>query len=342
MVKMGVICPSEIAYRRFMPALLKATDIEFVGVGVCTEKERYSDSLLTKNKWEHIRSAQFDKAKRFVDTYGGKIYNGYEKIISSTDIDAIYIPLPPELHYKWASRALMNNKHVLLEKPSTTTLAFSKELTEVARDRKLAIFENYMFVFHNQLSKINKIVEDGEIGEVRLITLKFGFPRREKDDFRYSKNLGGGALFDVGGYVIKYAAILLGKTARLICANLNYLDEFDVDVFGSGTMVNSSGTTVQFSFGMDNEYKCDLEIWGSNGVLCSSRVFTAPVGYNPVIKIKKESLEKEIELECDDTFYKSILRFKECMGNDIIRIEEYNNIIKQAELIRKFMDMAKR
>jgi len=56
--------------------------------------------------------------------------------------------------------------------------------------------------------------------------------------------------------------MLLGKTARIVYANSNYIRDFDVDSYGSAALVNQSGTTVQIAFGMDNCYKCDLEVWG--------------------------------------------------------------------------------
>ena len=120
-----------------------------------------------------------------------------------------------------------------------------------------------MFAFHNQLKEIAQIIERGEIGDVRLYRISFGFPQRAVNDFRYNKELGGGALIDAGGYTIKYAAMLLGETAHITAAQMNYTDEFEVDIYGSATLVNQDGATAQIAFGMDNSYKCELEVWGS-------------------------------------------------------------------------------
>ena len=72
-----------------------------------------------------------------------------------------------------------------------------------------------MFQYHSQISEIKKEIENGKIGKVHSYHARFGFPRRDKNDFRYNKELGGGALLDAGGYVIKLATKLLGEDITL-------------------------------------------------------------------------------------------------------------------------------
>ncbi|WP_378950789.1 Gfo/Idh/MocA family protein [Pelosinus sp. sgz500959] len=340
MIKIGVICPSEIAFRRFMPALAKAEGFDFVGLGVCNATERFGDKLPSAEIVDAVLKQENEKAQSFVDVYGGKIYKSYREIASSDEIDALYIPLPPALHFHWAKIALEHGKHVLIEKPSTIAFADTKALVGLAKKSSLALHENYMFIFHDQLKAINELVVSGEIGDVRLYNIKFGFPQRAANDFRYNKALGGGALIDAGGYTIKYATKLLGKTARIACAQMNYTDEFDVDIYGSATMVNDAGVTVQLAFGMDNNYKCELEVWGSKGSLTTNRVLTAPAGFVSQMMIRKGNEDEFRDLPADDAFLKSILRFKECIENETIRKENYSLISKQAELIDQFKKLA--
>lgn len=335
-MKIGIICPSEIALRRFMPALIK-TDFSFVGLAVNSPKERYGDQLPCQDAINSMIDAEKTKAKVFIDTYGGKIFSSYEEIINSSDIEALYIPLPPGLHYKWAKKALEAGKHVLVEKPSTTSLTDTKELISLAKQKGLALHENYMFTFHSQLDVIDEIVNNGELGEVRLYSIKFGFPMRSANDFRYVKSLGGGALIDAGGYCIKYATRLLGESARLVYSQLNNKDGFEVDMYGSGAFVNDKGATAQIAFGMDNDYKCELEIWGSTGTLKTGRVLTAPVGFEPTITISRNGSVEERKLESDDAFEKSILKFKECIFNEEIRRKNYLELEKQSSLVEDFL-----
>ena len=322
-----------------MPAMRKAgSDLFFAGIAYATPEEWFSSNLscITPKVVKEQQEREYTKALSFVDAYGGKIYKGYHSIIASKDIDAIYMPLPPALHYQWAKKALENGKHVFLEKPSTTNFAETKDLVSIAEKRGLALHENYMFVYHSQLDAIQRVVQNGEIGEVRLYRITFGFPQRAITDFRYNKALGGGALLDAGGYTFKLATQLLGPTIRLTTATAGYTDTFDVDIFGSATMINEEGTVAQVAVGMDNDYRCDLEIWGSKGTLTTKRSLTAPDGFGPNYIIKKNQEEEIRPLPTDDAFLKSIGRFILCVNNERERDENYKILILQERLVEDY------
>lgn len=331
-VRIGVICPSEIAFRRFMPAIQKCEGAEYVGVAHASAEEWEG------NVPDGLVNAELAKAENFQKEYGGRVYDSYEVLLTSPEVDAVYLPLPPALHYKWARKALENGKHIFLEKPSTTSIGDTEDLINLAREKGLAVHENYMFAFHKQLEEIVDIVNSGELGDVRLYRIAFGFPRRAQNDFRYNKSLGGGALLDCGGYTLKLASMLLGDTAKIATSQLNYMAGFEVDMYGSATMVNDVGVTAQLSFGMDNSYKCELEIWGSKGYLTTGRILTAPEGFEPTAEIKVGNETRTVKLSADDTFKKSIHKFCRCVADDGERIENYAAIVRQAELVEKIKE----
>lgn len=342
MIRIGVICPSEIAFRRFLPSLQKIGEsFQFTAIGVASPEEWFDD--LSKVPKETIQEQQIRedaKAQTFVDQYGGEIIVGYGNLVKSNSIDAVYIPLPPALHYLWAKKALEANKHVFLEKPSTTSLKDTNDLIRIADERRLALHENYMFIFHNQLEALNDIVKSDEIGDVRLYRISFGFPLRQLYDFRYNKKLGGGALLDAGGYCMKYAHYLLGDTTKVVAAKANYIDGFEVDMYGSATMVNNKGDVAQIAFGMDNDYRCEIEIWGSKGTITSNRILTAPAGFVPTYTIKKNQNFMTRELPADDAFLKSIKRFAACVESDEIRKENYRLLYEQGVLVEQYKTIA--
>lgn len=344
MIKIGIICPSEIAYRRFLPALEKNKMFRYVGVAIANDREWFGENYLAvdKAKRETILRQEENKAQNFKREFGGKIFMSYEDLITSDEVDAIYIPLPPALHYKWAKRTLENGKHVFVEKPSTTSLEDTNALIMLAKKYQLALHENYMFIFHEQLKEIQEIVNSGKIGEVRLYRIDFGFPRRAKNDFRYCKELGGGALLDCGGYTLKYAAALLGESAKVEYAKLNYSDEFEVDLYGSAVLSNNNGQIVQVAFGMDNAYKCDLEVWGSKGRLITGRVLTAPAGFVPACTLVTGNEKETLQLSSDDTFSKSLQYFLECIESEATRTGAYETVQKQAELVAGFIKRVRR
>lgn len=333
-MRIGIICPSEIAFRRFLPAL-KKTDFDYVGVAYASVEEWFGENV--DDASAAIIENERKKAETFKETYGGKVFHGYENMLTSGEIDAVYLPLPPALHYKWAKIALKNGLHVLVEKPSTTSLADTMELVRLAEEKGLALHENYMFVFHSQIETINEVIRSGAIGEVRLFRVDFGFPDRGKSDFRYNKALGGGALLDCGGYTLKYANLLLGGKAEITTASVLYTDKYDVEIAGSATLQNDKGQVAQVSFGMDNDYRCSVEIWGSLGTLRSGRILTAPEGFVPSYEISKNGQTERFEMQADDAFYKSINHFEKCIENKETRLQNYDAILKQEKLVGKFV-----
>lgn len=338
MINIGIICPSEIAFRRFLPALQKANDkIKFSAIGIASPEEWFGDlTNITQEQIEEQQTREQAKAHTFTDQYGGDVIVGYENLVTTDSIDAVYIPLPPALHYKWAKKALEAGKHVFVEKPSTTCLTDTDDLIQIASEKDLALHENYMFIYHKQIEALNEIVKSGEIGDVRLYRVSFGFPIRQLNDFRYKKSLGGGALLDAGGYCMKYANYLLGGNAKLVTAQANYIEGFEVEMYGSATMVNEKGVVAQLAFGMDNDYKCDIEIWGSKGTITSGRILTAPSGFVPTYTIKKNQDVETRPLPADDAFLKSIERFVECIENDGARKEEYFLLHTQEDFVDQF------
>lgn len=338
MVKLGVLCPAEIAARRFMPAVKQVSCMEYVGLAMYSSAERFVDSKMPIGDIQQKIKLERDKADVFLNKFGGKLYESYEDMITDEGIEAVYIPLPPGLHYCWAKKALERGKHVLVEKPCTLSYNNTKKLVDIAKRKNLAFHENYMFLFHKQIEDIKDVINSGQIGAVRLIRAAFGFPRREKGDFRYDKDIGGGGIADAGGYVVWLGRIMLGGSIKLMAASVQI--ENGVDICGAGTFVDDNGLSFQFAYGMDNDYKCELEIWGSKGTLFSGRVFTAPADYEPSCMIKKNGKEKYLKLSSDDSFLKSIDYFSACIDNSEVRNKSYNNILEQAERVEAFRKMA--
>ena len=310
-MKLGILGASSVAFNRFLPALSKCKEFSYAGVA----------------------SRTVEKAKRFQQTFGGKIYKSYEALLDDDTIDAVYVPLPPALHYIWGKKTLEAGKHLLMEKPFTTSVQDTNELIDMAEKRGLSVYENYMFLYHPQLEKIRQIIQNGDIGVPRLYRMCFGFPKRSMDDFRYRKELGGGALLDCGGYPARLATALLGDSTYVAHAMLNYSDEFEVDISGNAIIENKHGDVAQIGFGMDNEYRCELDIWGSKGSLCAPRIFTAGADVAPTITIRCGGQETTLIVPCFDQFQQSILQFYRGVMQPEHRKEVYQSILHQAELV---------
>lgn len=328
-IRIGVMCPSEIASRRFMPALKKLDSFQYIGLAAATERE------FSGADNDQVKPSELEKAKNFVSTYSGKIFESYESLIHSKEIDAIYLPLPPALHYKWGKKILESGKHLLMEKPFTTSLAETEELLTLAAKKGLAVHENYMFLYHSQLEKVKELIADGTLGELRLIRAAFGFPMRGKDDFRYQKAMGGGALLDCGGYPVRLTLELLGETAQITQSCLIKPEGYEVDLYGNAVIENRDGLTAQISFGMDNAYQCQLEVWGSKATLIAPRIFTAGVDVLPKLIIRSSNSEEIVELPQDDQFQHSTELFFQEIESTKKQMAMRNGIYRQAVAIEE-------
>ena len=321
MVRLGVIGCSDIAYRRFMPAVQFLDKIKVIAIA-----EEYAP----------------EKLKQFCGEYGLEAEAGFEALLARPDIDAVYIPQPPALHYRWAKRALECGKHVLVEKPSTVSLAQSQELVDMARERGLALHENYMFQYHSQISRIQEMIQSGAVGEVRLYRAEFGFPLRQQNDFRYSRALGGGALLDAGGYPLKLASVFLGETVKVDAARMNLLPGYEVDMYGSASLSNDDGTVFQIGYGMDCSYRCCLEVWGSRGRLFTDRIFTAPEGYEPKVLVETAEGSRTVALAPDGHFRHSVEAFCAETADAAKREAMYAGILRQAGLVEDVRRLSER
>lgn len=336
-IRIAVLAPAEIARRRFMPALAKVEGVEYAGVGVATREEfggGPAGSLPggAPAPEGELVPGDLALAREMQGEWGGEVWRGYGALLADPSVDAVYVPLPPGLHAAWGRAALRAGRHLLMEKPFTCSLADTQGLLSLARERCLAVHENYMFAFHGQIAFARLLVEEGRVGDPRLYRVDFGFPRRPADDFRYVRALGGGALLDCGGYALKLGAMLAGEGARVTSASMSPDPSSDVDLYGSAT-VEGEGGVAQVSWGMDNDYRCSLDVWGSAGTLRTGRILTAPAGLVPEFEVRRDGAEERIAGPADDSFAKSLSHFDDLVVDRSLRAAREAEILAQARLV---------
>jgi len=167
-----------------------------------------------------------------------KAYGSYAELVADPGIDAVYIPLPNDLHERWAIAALKAGKHVLCEKPMAMNAAGAGEMAAAARDSGRLLMEAFMYKFHPQWRRAAEIVASGEIGEPRAIHAWFSYSNADPGNIRNKAENGGGALYDIGCYAVSTARFIaaaagIGEPERALA-----LVERDK---ASGTDVLSSG-----------------------------------------------------------------------------------------------------
>ena len=140
------------------------------------------------------------KVKSYKDEFGfAKAYVGYEKLLEDPEVQAVYIPLPNSLHKEWVIRALKAGKNVLCEKPMALNTDDAREMFAFARENNVILMEAYAYLHSPYIASLRADIDSGIIGDVDYIETAF-VTQGYVDDIRLYKELGGGAIYDLGCY----------------------------------------------------------------------------------------------------------------------------------------------
>jgi predicted dehydrogenase len=165
-----------------------------------------------------IASRGLARARAAADQLGiQKAYGSYEELLADPDVDAIYNPLPNQLHVPWSIRAAEAGKHVLCEKPLSLTVAEAKSLLAVRERTSVKIGEAFMIRSFTQWLRVRELLRGGRIGEVRAVMAWFSYFNTDPTNIRNQVESGGGALYDIGCYCIQAARCGFGaEPARAV------------------------------------------------------------------------------------------------------------------------------
>lgn len=136
-------------------------------------------------------------------------YDSYEALLADPKLDAVYIPLPNELHLRYVEQAAAAGKHILCEKPLALNVAEAQQMVASCRRSGVLLMEAFMWRHHPRVTLVRQMIADGRLGELRLIKMDFSFTI-DPGDWRLDPARGGGALFDLGCYGINAARLFTG------------------------------------------------------------------------------------------------------------------------------------
>jgi len=164
-----------------------------------------------------IASRSLEKAQSYQKKYDFKrAYGSYKDLYIDPLVDVIYLATPHGLHYEKMLDIIKNNKHILCEKSFTLNHKQASEIFAKAKEKNLFIMDAVWTRFLPVIKELQDQVESGIIGQIKQIQADFCFKADKPDHDRlFNKNLGGGALLDVGIYPITFANLFLGKPSHI-------------------------------------------------------------------------------------------------------------------------------
>ena len=285
-----------------------------------------------------IASRTAEKARAFAEQYEARPCS-YDELVAADDVDIIYCPLPTGLHAEWVKKCLLAGKHILCDKSLACTYEEVSRLVELAKARHLLLMESFQFRFHAQNIYVKKLLQEGAIGPLRQVLIRFGIPPfpEGSPNIRYSKELGGGALLDNGAYTLKAANYLLGSGLKVLSAmnDINRPDKDgvgdDVDLTGAIMLRTADGVSVQTAYGFSHFYQNGYEIWGKDGKITTTRAFTARSDFAAPVIVETRAGRTEKTFQ-DDHFANLLTHVANCLADGMFE-DEYRQNLLQASLL---------
>lgn len=204
-----------------------------------------------------------------------RTYGSYDELLHDPEIDAVYIPLPPALHCEWTTRAAGRGKHVLCEKPLAMNLAEAAAMARACRDHGVQLMDGQFWLHHERTAAMKSVIDGGSLGPLRRVTAAFSHnPRNYRpDNIRFQRELGGGALLDLGWYCVSAALWAFGGLPERVFATARYQQNVDFNL--SGLLWFSGERIASFDCGFDTAMRKWFEVAGTDGsIVCDD--FVAP------------------------------------------------------------------
>src|SRR5450755_1309137 len=192
-----------------------------------------------------IASRDLAKAQEAASALGiPTAYGSYEELLADPNIDAIYNPLPNNMHVPWTIKAAEAGKHVLCEKPISMTVAEAETLLALRARTGVKIGEAFMVRSHPQWIRLRALLDEGRIGELRSMAGFFSYYNVNPANIRNIVDAGGGALMDIGCYLIQAARFAFAQEPTRVVATLDRDPQMGTDRLTSAILEFPAGQAI--------------------------------------------------------------------------------------------------
>jgi predicted dehydrogenase len=192
-----------------------------------------------------IASRDLAKAREAAQALGiPRAYGSYEELLADPAIDAVYNPLPNQMHVPWTIKAAEAGKHVLCEKPLSLTVAEAESLLAVRSRTGVKIGEAFMIRTHPQWLRVRELLQAGRVGELRAVVGCFSYFNADPANIRNNVKSGGGGLMDIGCYLIQAARLAFAQEPRRVVACMERDPAMEIDRLTSAILEFPAGQAV--------------------------------------------------------------------------------------------------
>ncbi len=271
-VKWGILGLARIAKNKVIPAIKKNENSLLYAVA--------SRDINKINEYEHNSDCV-------------KSYLSYDTLLDDPEVDAVYIPLPNSLHKEWTIKALQRGKHVLCEKPIALNVKECEQMIDTSIKYDRLLMEAFMYRYSDRIKKVNELLKNKAIGEIRQINSTFRFFLNNISDIKLQPELGGGSLYDVGSYPVNFIGMIMNCLPSAYKAVSN--NHNDVDTLFSGILRYENGVIATVNSGFNAFREMHSTIIGTDGIIEIPDTFAGDKGEITIV-----SNERILRINVDD------------------------------------------
>ena len=226
-----------------------------------------------------------------------RAYGSYEALLEDADVEAVYISLPNTLHCEWSIRAVEAGKHVLCEKPMSRHPEDVEAAFDAAERSGRLLMEAFMYRHNPQTKRLRQLVDEGVIGDVRVIRSCFSYSLYDAENIRLRTDVEGGSLMDVGCYCVSGSRLIGGEPERVY--GQQFVGPTGTDWVFTGTLRFPGDVFALFDCGTALADRDELEVIGNEGSLFLDDPWHC---LEPVIELRRDDGVERIELEPVDSY----------------------------------------
>ncbi len=235
-----------------------------------------------------VAARDFRRASAYAVTHGiERVLPSYSALFADPDIDLIYVGSPPRVHAEQAIAAIKCGKPVLVEKPFAFSAAEARSVETIARQANVPVFEAMHSPHHRLFLRILEIVDSGVLGRLCTIDAMFETPVKAEDPIRWRRDLGGGALMDLGVYPLAWVRRIAGEEFKVDSASAEMVSEVDASfvanlIFPDGLVARIASSMVA------PKMNAQLHIEGTGGSLTVTNPLAPQNGHEIVLETRGE------------------------------------------------------
>ena len=253
-LRIGVMSTADIARKKVIPGMRRAQRVEVSA----------------------IASRDAGLARATASELGiPRAHGSYEALLADPEVDAVYIPLPNNLHLEWTIAAARAGKHVLCEKPLAMTAADAQAMVDECRAHGVQLMEAFMYRQHPSWRAAVELVDSGRIGELTAVDSWFSYYNDDPTNIRNIAEAGGGALYDIGCYNINLSRLLFKGEPLRVQSAVRRDPAMGVDVVTSAILEFERGIAT-FTVSTRVETDQRVHIYGTRGRISIGIPFNIP------------------------------------------------------------------